>query len=158
MRHAVSLVIALAGLWMILSFDHDPLLLGLGAVSVALSAAIAMRMGFTDREGHPTHLLTHGLAYWPWLLLEIAKSNVAVARVILHPRLPISPQIIKVPTSQRTDLGRVIYANSITLTPGTVSIRVRPDTIIVHALTAEGARSLATGDMDRRISRMEQEG
>jgi multicomponent Na+:H+ antiporter subunit E len=152
---ALSLAIALAALWMLLSLDRDPLLLAFGLASVVVVTLVAARMGFADREGHPAHLLPGVLAYWPWLLLEIAKSNIAVARAILDPRLPISPRVVTVPASQRSDLGRVVYANSITLTPGTVSMQVDAQTITVHALTDEAAAGLAAGDMDRRVARLE---
>jgi multicomponent Na+:H+ antiporter subunit E len=92
------------------------------------------------------------LAYIPWLLWQIFKANVHVGLRILNPKLPISPRIVKAVTSQRGDMGRVIYANSITLTPGTVSLQVEDDHILVHALTEESADGLADGDMDRRVS------
>jgi multicomponent Na+:H+ antiporter subunit E len=95
------------------------------------------------------------LLYIPWLILEVVKSNIDVARRILDPRLPISPRVIEVQASQRRDIGRVIYANSITLTPGTVSIDTDGDRITVHALTEEAAAGLLTGEMDRRVTRFE---
>jgi multicomponent Na+:H+ antiporter subunit E len=156
MGRTLSLAVALAAIWLLLSGHYEPLILAFGAASVAFVVLIARRKGLTDREGHPIDMLVGGLRYWPWLLVEIAKSNVAVARCILSPRLPISPTVIKVPASQRTDLGRVVFANSITLTPGTVSIIVERDEITVHALTAEAAQELAEGGgMDRRVTRME---
>ncbi len=112
-------------------------------------------MDVVDREGHPIHLTWRALVYWPWLLWEIVKSNLQVARIILSPRLEISPELIKVPTSQGSDLGRVIYANSITLTPGTVSIYVWSEAIEVHALNRDFAAGVETGDMDRRVCAME---
>ncbi len=78
-----------------------------------------------------------------------------VTKRILDPRLPISPCLIRVKTSQTSDVGRVIYANSITLTPGTISIALEDDEILVHALTREGAEGLAGGDMDRRAAAFE---
>ena len=63
--------------------------------------------------------------------------------------------LFEVTTSQKTDLGRVLYANSITITPGTVSIMVYDDRIMVHAISKEGADSLNQGEMDRRVTRME---
>lgn len=156
MGRTLSLALALAAIWLLLSGHYEPLILAFGAGSVAFVVLIARKKGLTDREGHPIAMLLGGLRYWPWLLVEIAKSNLAVARCILSPRLPINPAVIKVPTSQRTDLGRVVFANSITLTPGTVSILVERDTITVHALTAEAAADLAEGGgMDRRVTRME---
>ncbi|MDH3596682.1 MAG: Na+/H+ antiporter subunit E, partial [Rhodospirillales bacterium] len=116
---------------------------------------IAYRMDVADREGHPIHLTWRSLVYWPWLFWEIVKANLEVARLILAPRLAISPTVIKVKASQPDELGHVIYANSITLTPGTVSIDVRDATIEVHAITREMAEGLQTGEMDRRVTRME---
>jgi multicomponent Na+:H+ antiporter subunit E len=88
----------------------------------------------------------------PWLLWEIAKANVDVARRVLSRRPAIAPSLLRVRAGQRGDLGRAIYANSITLTPGTVSIEVAGDEITVHALTAEAADGLRTGEMDRKVT------
>ena len=154
MVHAVSLSLALFGLWLLLSGHYEPLTIGLGAASCIFVALIAYRMDVADREGHPVHLTWRTLNYWPWLLWEIVKANIDVARVILDPKLPISPRVIKVTASQADDLGRVIYANSITLTPGTVSIDVRGSMIEVHALTGALAEGLQSGQMDRRVAGM----
>ncbi|HSS64599.1 MAG TPA: Na+/H+ antiporter subunit E, partial [Gammaproteobacteria bacterium] len=95
------------------------------------------------------------LRYIGWLTLEVIKSNLDVARRILSPRLPISPTVVWVPASQKTELGRVIFANSITLTPGTVSIDVQEGEIEVHALSKEGADALLKGEMNRRVTAVE---
>lgn len=155
MVHAISLALVLFALWLLLSGHYVPLLIGLGALSVLLVVTIALRMDVVDREGHPIHLSLKALLYWPWLAWEIVKSNVDVARRILSPTLPISPTVIRLKASQKSELGKVIYANSITLTPGTVSIDIDGDKIEVHALTREAAQALRTGDMDRRVTRFE---
>ncbi len=93
--------------------------------------------------------------YWRWLAREVVKANLDVARRILSPSLPISPTVFTLKASQRTNLGRVTFANSITLTPGTVSIDLQGDTIEIHALTQEAAKTLQTGEMDRRVTDME---
>ncbi len=155
MVHAISLALVLFALWLLLSGHYVPLLIGLGALSVLLVVTIALRMDVVDREGHPIHLSPKALLYWPWLGWEIVKANLDVARRILDPRLPISPIVIRLKTTQKSDLGRVIYANSITLTPGTVSIDIDGEHIEVHALTREAAQALRTGDMDRRVTRFE---
>lgn len=154
MVHAISLAAVLAGLWVLLSGHFEPLLLGFGVLSCAVVVAISLRMDVVDREGHPIHLGRGALTYIPWLLVEIAKSNIDVARCILDPRLPISPRRIRVKVSQTSELGQVVYANSITLTPGTVSVVVEGGHIDVHALTAAGAESLAAGEMGRRVTAM----
>ena len=82
-------------------------------------------------------------------------ANIDVSRRILDPKLPIRPNFIRVKASQQGDLGRVIYANSITLTPGTVSVDMEADEITVHALSYEGAAEDMSGEMDRRVSALE---
>jgi multicomponent Na+:H+ antiporter subunit E len=152
--HAVSLSVVLYVLWLLLSGIYEPLLLSLGVASCGLVVWIAHRMDVVDHEGHPLHLTWEVLTYWPWLLWQIVKSNIQVAGLILSPRMPISPKVIKVTTSQTDELGQVIYANSITLTPGTVSLYIRGDTIGVHAITEEMAEDLAAGEMDRWVTAM----
>jgi multicomponent Na+:H+ antiporter subunit E len=156
MPYAVSLWLVLMALWLALSGMLETHLVALGALSSALVVAIALRMNVVDHEGHPIHLHpARVLAYFGWLALEIVKSNLDVARRILDPSLPIGPTVVRLPCSQDTDLGRVIYANSITLTPGTVSIDLDESHVTVHALTPEGAEALAGGEMDARVSALE---
>lgn len=155
MPHVISLAVVCYGLWLLLSGHYVPLLLSLGALSVAIVVIVALRMDVIDREGHPIHLTAKALLYWPWLLWEIVKANVDVTRRILAPRMPISPTVVRLRASQRSELGRVIYANSITLTPGTVSMDIERDTITVHALTREAAQALRSGEMDRRVRAFE---
>ena len=159
MLRATSLFVLLYAVWLLLSGHFgEPLLLALGAASSAAVVAIAWRMDLIDNEGHPVQLSWRILFYWPWLLWEIAKANVAVARIILHPALPIAPVVLRARTSQRSELGQVIYANSITLTPGTVSVDVEESAIHVHCLTRDLAASIENGDMDRRVSKVEGSG
>lgn len=153
--HALSLAAALYGLWLLLSGHLEPLLLVLGACSTALVVFIALRMEVIDQESHPLHLTFKLPAYWVWLAWEIIKANFAVARILLTPSLPISPTVVRASASQQSELGQVIYANSITLTPGTVSMSLEDGRIDVHALTEDMARSLLEGDMDRRVTRLE---
>lgn len=155
LRHGLSLAGTLAVLWMLLSGHTEPLLLGLGAVSVLLVGFLAHRMDVSDHEGHPLHLGLRAIPYWLWLAVEICKANVDVARRILRPGRHISPVMLRVRATQTTDVGRVLFANSITLTPGTVSMHVDGEWIEVHALTREGAEGVLGGDMDRRASAVE---
>lgn len=155
MLHSISLGLLLFGVWLLLSGIFEPLLLGLGVVSCLVVVLIAHRMDVIDREGHPIHLAWRIVIYWFWLALEIVKSNIDVARRILDPKLPIHPLLIRLPASQKSELGLVIYANSITLTPGTVSVQVEVGEILVHAIAEEPAEALRQGDMDRRVSAVE---
>jgi multicomponent Na+:H+ antiporter subunit E len=153
--HAVSLGAVLYCLWLLLSGYFQALLLSLGGVSVIAVVWIAHRMDVIDHEGHPIHLTARAILYWPWLIGEIVKANIDIARVIVRGKMPISPSVIEVKATQGTELGQVIFANSITLTPGTVTIAVDRDIVSVHALTRESADGLLTGDMDRRVTAME---
>jgi multicomponent Na+:H+ antiporter subunit E len=155
LKYAAGLILALFTLWLLWSGHYTPLLLSLGVVSSVLVLSIAMRMKVVDQEIAALRLVPRSLLYVPWLLWEVVKANVDVARRILNPKLPINPRVIRVKTGQKQDLGRVIYANSITLTPGTVSIDTEGHTITVHALTKETAEGLETGEMDRRVTRLE---
>lgn len=155
MVHAAGLGLSMYILWLLLSGHYVPLLLSLGVASCAFIVWLMHRMDAIDHESFPLHLSARGMAYWPWLLWEIVKSNVTVARIIIDPKLPISPTLVTVRATQKTDVGKVIYANSITLTPGTISVHMEGDEITVHALTRDGAESFADPEMDRRVTKLE---
>ena len=155
MVHALGLGLALAGLWILLSGIFQPLILIFGAVSCLLVLFICRRMDVVDHEAVPLQVRFGIIGYWIWLAREIAKSNYDVAKLILDPAMPISPSIIRVKATQTTDFGRVIHANSITLTPGTVSIELEADEIIVHAISAEAAKGTLEGGIDRRVTAVE---
>lgn len=155
MLHAAGLGFSMYILWLLLSGHYVPLLLSLGVASCAFIVWIMHRMDTIDHEAFPLHMTPRGFGYFPWLVWEIVKSNWTVAKIILAPGLPISPTMVTVKASQATDVGRVTYANSITLTPGTLSVHMEGDEIVVHALTREGAESFAEPEMDRRVSKLE---
>ncbi len=150
MRHVISLAVLMYLLWLGLSGHTEPLLLTLGALSTALVVYLAVRMDLLDNESYSVHLKPSLIKHIAFLMWEIVVANIDVAKRILSRGPAISPQLIRVPTEHRTTLGVVIYANSITLTPGTVSLRV-DDTILVHALTREGAEDIASGRMARSV-------
>jgi len=154
-RHSAGLAIVLFVLWLLWSGHYTPFLLLLGLLSCLMTILLSRRMGILDLEGQPLHLLGRALIYWPWLFWQILKANLDVARRILHPKLPIEPQMIQVISGQRTDLGCVIYAQSITLTPGTISLDIAGRTITVHALSRQSAAELQAGTMDRRVTSFE---
>ncbi len=133
--YAVVLVVVLAIYWAALSGLYKPLLLSLGAVSVFLTLALTIRMGILDGETTPYPRLIQLVRYWGWLGGEILKANIAVAREILRPDMDLQPTVFRVRAPQDSDLGRTVFANSITLTPGTVTMDVDGDEFIVHALT-----------------------
>ncbi|GAB4527329.1 MAG: Na+/H+ antiporter subunit E [Amphiplicatus sp.] len=148
--------LTLAAVWLLLSGYFDkPLLLGFGAASVAGSLFLARRAGMIDEEGAPFGLLPRILGYWIWLGGEIGKANVAVARQALALQPKLSPKMIRVPMTQRTNAGRATFANSITLTPGTVSVDLERDHILVHALAESFADEAGIALMGMRVTRTE---
>jgi multicomponent Na+:H+ antiporter subunit E len=142
-------------LWLLLSGYFEPLLLSFGVLSVALSVYIGLRMDLVDHEGLPVQLSPGLLTYLPWLFNEVVKANIAVVRIILHPALPISPSLVRFKGTQRTDLGRFIFANSITLTPGTITVGVDGPMLEVHALAWELVDGTEEGPMDQRVTALE---
>ncbi|OJX75893.1 Na+/H+ antiporter subunit E [Magnetospirillum sp. 64-120] len=152
MARTLSLIVLMLVLWLVMSGHGELWLLALGGASAVLVAWIARRLDSVDHEGHPLHLTWRGLGYWPWLAVEIVKANLDVARTILAGPDAVTPAVFTVKASQSDDLGRTIYANSITLTPGTVTMGVDDDgTLTIHALNAGAREGLETGDMDRRV-------
>jgi len=139
--------------WVLWSGIYKPLLLWLGLFSCLLSVWLAQRMGFFR---HPMSLRTllRLPAHWWWLLGEIIRSSVEVARVVLSPSLPISPTVVELTTTEATDAGKVILGNSITLSPGTVTIDVYQDRLLVHCLTQRSALQLQDPEVQRRIARL----
>lgn len=152
----LSLALTLSALWLLLSGHSEWLILAFGVGSVGLVVWLARRFEVLDQEGHPIHLTGRGIVFfWSWLFWEIAKANLAVARLILSPKMPITPSVIEVEAHEKNELGQVIYANAITLTPGTVSMVVEGNRIVVHALSRAAAEDLLAGEMDRRVAALE---
>ena len=150
-----SLAVALLAFWLALSGHYTLWLIAMGVLCTAFVVFLSRRMGIVDGEGHPVQLLSGAPTYFSWLAVEIAKSAWGVTRIILTPRLPISPTMTVVKASQRTPAGIATYANSITLTPGTITVSVSDDRLTVHALVSDGADDLETGRMDARVTRFE---
>lgn len=151
----ISLAVSLFAFWLALSGHYTPVLLGAGLASAVLCAVAARRMLVVDPEGHPLQLLIGAVTYYPWLAWEIVKSAWSVTKIILSPGLPISPTMTRVLASQRSSAGLATYGNSITLTPGTLTVGVTGNELIVHALTRDGALDVESGRMDRRVSKFE---
>ncbi len=148
------LLLVLAASWILWSGLYKPLLLGLGAFSCLLSAYLAHRMGFFRHQALMA-LLPRLPGYWWWLLGEIVVSSIEVARLILKPSMPVSPSVVELESQSDSEVGQVILGNSITLSPGTVTLDMYKGRVLVHCLTQESARSLQTGEVTRRAARLE---
>ena len=138
--------------WVLLSGYFDPLLLGLGLASVALTVYLVHRMDILDQESFPVQLISRFPKFFVFILREIVKSNIdVIKRTFSSGDKSVNPRLEEFSLPQKTDLGRVIYTNSITLTPGTVSVELTKDTVIVHALAKDLADDLYTGEMAEEI-------
>ena len=151
MARILTLLVLLAAAWLLWSGLYKPLLLGLGALSCVLVVYLAIRMRLTEARFFALGLIPRMFGFWGWLLKEIVKSNIEVARVILDPKLRMQPQIVEIDADTQLETGQAILGNSITLTPGTVTLDVYDGKLCVHCLTDAGARALREGEMNRRV-------
>jgi len=151
----LSLSAFLFAFWLALSGHYTAFLVTVGILVTGLCVLVAWRVHTVDGEGHPYEALVGAATYWPWLAREIARSAWAVTKIVLDPKLPISPTMTVVRADQRTPMGIATYANSITLTPGTITVAVDDKTLTVHALVRDGALDLERGGMNGRVKQFE---
>ncbi len=144
-----------AATWMLWSGMMKPLLLGLGLVSVLLVLWLALRIGFFDPSMHALHLLRRLPRFWLWLIPEIVKANLAVTRIVLSPSLPVSPCITTVHASGLSRVSQAVLANTITLTPGTLTLDIDEGRIEVHCLTREAAKALEAPALIERAGQLD---
>jgi multicomponent Na+:H+ antiporter subunit E len=142
MFYGISLTVVLAGLWLTLSGHYtlagdNVLLIVLAIISIASAVGLTIRMRILDRETVPVGPALALFAYWGWLGREIVSANLSVVRLIMKPEIDVEPRLVRVPVDLRSGLGRCVFANSITLTPGTVTVDVEEDGYLVHALDNE---------------------
>ena len=145
----------LAALWLLLSGFFTPLQLAFGAASCAFTVWLTVRLGLL-RSGFPRLAVAARCPrYLLWLTWEVVLSNLHVVRVVLSPQMRLQRQVVQVKPTQRTALGVAIHANSITLTPGTLTLDADGGALEVHALTRRVAEDVIDGEMDRRVTRLE---
>ena len=147
--------VVLAIYWWLLSGQTKLFFVGTGVVCCAFTVFVCRRLKILDDELMPIHAIWGLIWYLPYLLWQIILSNLHVAKVIWSPGLQINPKVVKIPTKAKTGFGIMTYANSITLTPGTVTITVDNDEMLVHALDDQTADDLVNGDMDDMVLKME---
>ncbi len=155
MRHTILLSLTLTAFWLAISEHYTSLMLLLGMISIASVVYVANRMDVVDHEAQPLHLTLKIPGYYAWLIKEIFLANMSVVKHVWLGNKSISPVFSTITASQKTDIGKVIYANSITLTPGTVTVNIEGDQFLVHALSKESIKDLEAGEMDRRVTKLE---
>ena len=151
MRLVLTFLLWMA-IWLLWSGLYKPLLITLGVVSCCLTLFLAHRMGFFKREVFSLHLSPRLIPFWGWLGIELVKSNLSVARIILSPRMPTSPTVVQLTAQSDDPVLQAILGNSITLTPGTVTLDDHEGELLIHCLTREGADALLEGAMNRRVA------
>ena len=149
---ALVLTALLVVAWLLWSGLFKPLLLGLGVVSCALTVYLLHRMGYFGNETFAFRYSPRLLGFWGWLGKEIIASSLEVARVVLAREIRVEPRTVKLDVSQLDPVDQVLLGNSITLTPGTLTLDVHEGRMLVHALTVDGAAELEAGEMQRRVA------
>ncbi len=153
LRFGILLSVVLAAFWVSLSGYFTVMLLSLGVISIALVLGLCFRMRILDTETVPYKYTWPTFSYFGWLGGEIVKANMTVVKAVLSPAMEISPTMVKIPSPQKTDLGKTMFANSITLTPGTVSLVMEDGGILVHALLKEMSSPADFVEMGERSAR-----
>lgn len=158
MVQGIIAALGLAALWLLMSGLFKTLVLIFGALSVLLTLYIVHRMNKVDEHKLGYDIGVFSTAkYLIWLMVEIAKSNWAVTKIILSGKTPKNHKMFEVPVTQKSEIAQVIFANSITLTPGTVTVESEDDNFIVHALDFGDGDMDALADMDERVTKIETE-
>ena len=150
-RYAILAAVLMLA-WVLWSGYLKPLLLGLGVFSSILVVYLDYRMRLKDTHFLDGRFLLRLVRYWGWLAREVLRSSLDVTRVVLSPGLPISPTVAEFETRCKVATDRALLGNSITLTPGTLTIQITDGHFVVHALTQAGASDVLGGEMDRRVA------
>jgi len=148
-------LVVLATAWLLWSGIYKPLVVGLGAFSCLITLLLARQMGFFQNSSHTLQVAPRLPGFWLWLIREIIKSSWDVARVVLSREMPIAPTLVRIKSQSQLDISQTILGNSITLSPGTVTLDVHEGELLVHCLTREGAEELRKGEVNRRVAELE---
>ena len=150
---SITLFIVLFGFWLLMSGYYTPLILSLGVISCLLCVYLTIKGKFLDNETLPIYFFPRLTQYTLWLIKEILKSNIQTAKVIIMKSE--EPELFSVKATQKTNEGKVTYANSITLTPGTVTTQIKNDIFEVHALTKDFGDDVRSSEMDKMVTWLE---
>lgn len=139
--------------WVIWSGMFDAFHLSLGVISCLLVIYMSHDILFTSKKITSKHLMEviRFIKYIPWLLYQIVLSNIYVARLVMNPNMPIDPHVIRFKTKLKKDISVVTFANSITLTPGTITADIKEGEFYVHCISKKVADDLP-GEMENRVA------
>lgn len=150
--HTIKWVVSLSVFWLLLSGFLNPLLLGFGVASVALVVNFFRRMEKVDNEPQEFGTWLQIIRYTPWLLLQILASSVRVTKLVWGSPSELSPSLAKINIKAVPAARRTLYANSVTLTPGTLSVDLVDDEVTVHALEQSSIDDLKAGYIASKIT------
>ena len=150
---SIALFLFLLGFWLLMSGHYTVLITSLGVISCLLCVYLTIKGNFLDNETIPIYFFPRLIQYTIWLIKEIFLSNITTAKVILSKSE--EPELFSVKATQNTNEGKVTYANSITLTPGTVTTQIKDNVFEVHALTKEFGDDVRGSEMDRMVTWLE---
>jgi multicomponent Na+:H+ antiporter subunit E len=155
--HSLCLFVSLMAFYVVLSGQiASSFLMGAGVVACLGVTLLAKRLGIVDDEGVPYRYWWPTIKYIPWLIWQIVLSSIAVLKLVWQPKMDIQPQMVVIKHDLRTAYGVATYMNSITLTPGTVTVDIGKDELLVHCITKAVADDLKGGEMERRIRAIEE--
>ena len=152
-QNFVGTTVILFAFWMLLSGKFDAFHLTLGAICCVLVAYLFHDLLFANvRVGDMRVVAARFIAYIPWLIQQILLANIHVVSLVVRRRMPIDPRVVKFKTKLETDISCVTLANSITLTPGTITMDIKDGVFYVHAVSQKVADELNAGDMEDRVA------
>ncbi|MCP4599402.1 MAG: Na+/H+ antiporter subunit E [Proteobacteria bacterium] len=151
MRFVIVFIILFA-FWLLFSGHYDIFHMSLGVICSALIAVVSGDLMILDMEPHNRIVKTRRfIIYIPWLIYQVVLANIHVAYLVLNPN-EIHPRIIHFKTKLKSDFSMVAFANSITLTPGTITMDIIDGEFYVHALSKKVADDLETGEMEHKVA------
>jgi multicomponent Na+:H+ antiporter subunit E len=144
----------IAAVWLLLSGHYTALIMSLGGLSVLIVTWFIWRMDRVDGELGVLPTRPRLFYYLLWLMWQVVLSNIDLVRRIWDPTLPIRPTWQRLDIKVTSSLAKTLYANSITLTPGTLTTDVEDDHFMVHSVLPDGIDELRKGEMEKQIQRL----
>ncbi len=155
MNRKVVTFFILFGLWCVFSGMFDAFHLALGVISCLIITLISGDLFFNSEKITKSHIINglRFIKYLPWLIYQIIIANIHVAYLVLHPKMPIEPFVLEYKAKLKKDISKVVFANSIILTPGTITMDITKDNVfLVHCISRKVADDLLTGEMEKRVA------
>lgn len=141
--------LVLFSIWLVISGKYNPFHMSLGFMA---SLGVAwLNSGYVRDSFQPVPWLRI-MRYFPWLFIRIVQSSLHLAKLILHPALPIDPGLIRYHTKLQGEAAIVLLGNSITLTPGTITAEVKGQELVVHTMDEISGRDLVSRKLEHQLA------